>query len=400
MGKEQLANKIINIEQAQKIVEKKVKVLNSIEVSTKEALGLCLAENVYAIVFIPPFNRSAMDGFACRKVDLHNPLKILGTVAAGENANITIGQGECMRIMTGASVPEGADTVIMVEHTEAIDEHIVRFTKQSSKSNISPKGDDLKPGDILLQAGTVLRSSHMALLASSGITKIKVYQQAKVGIISSGSELVEPGNALAEGQIYNSNGHQLKARLKELGFDANNYGVSADDYTLLKNNINVAIQSNDLLIITGGVSVGDYDYIPAIVKELGFDIHFSKLHAKPGKHTLFASKNNKVILGLPGNPVSTLIQFEECGLWILKAFFGTRHIPLRVQTLMACDYKRKKNDRFELLPVIINNEGKVQTIDYHGSAHMQAVTLANAILEIPIGINNLTKGESVYVRPL
>ncbi|MCU4173734.1 molybdopterin molybdotransferase MoeA [Carboxylicivirga sp. N1Y90] len=399
MGKEQLANKIISIDEAKAIVESVVTALSTEKLPPHLAIGRNLSSEVIATVFIPPFNRSAMDGFACRLEDLSEPLKVLGTIAAGESSNITLNKGECLRIMTGAPVPKGADTVIMVEHSESIDENTIRFTKDKTKSNISPKGNDLKPGDVLLKAGSIIKSPQIALLASSGISEVNVYQQAKVGIISSGSELVEPGNALQEGQIYNSNGHQLTSRLNELGIVANNYGVSVDDYDLLKTNISEAITANDLLLITGGVSVGDYDYIPAIVEELGFDIHFSKLHAKPGKHTLFASKENKVILGLPGNPVSTLIQFEECGQWILKAFAGSTHQALRIKSQMACDYSRKKSDRYELLPVIINEEGQVKTIEYHGSAHMQAITEANALLEIPININSLKKGESVYVRP-
>lgn len=399
MGQEQLDNKLISVEEAKEIVENVIVPLSSELVELSNANGRSLAIDVHSKVYIPPFNRSAMDGFACKKKDLSGPLKVMATIAAGVEVKSKLANGECYRIMTGAPVPEGADTVIMIEHTKTIDSNSILFTKENTKSNISPKGDDLSPGDLLLKQGSKIGSAQVALLASSGITHIDVYRQPKVGIITTGSELVEPGNPLNKGQIYNSNGHQLKSRLKDLNIDANNYGVSPDDYQALKDQIEQAIAENDLLILTGGVSVGDYDYVPAIIKELGMDIHFSKVNAKPGKHTVFASKANKYVLGLPGNPVSTLIQFEECGQWILSALNDSVFTPLRIESTMACDHYRKRSDRYELFPVIINDNGRVESLKYHGSAHMHAITQANALLEIPIGIAELKKGDKVYVRP-
>ncbi|MCU4163280.1 molybdopterin molybdotransferase MoeA [Carboxylicivirga caseinilyticus] len=399
MGKEQLDNQLISVEEAKVIVEKVVKPLKTESVSLTDAQGRFLAEDVLSTVYIPPFNRSAMDGFACRKEDLKRPLSLIGTLAAGDSTKYQIKEGECVRIMTGASVPDGADTVIMVENTRENDGK-VEFLKDDTKSNISPKGEDLKPGDLLVCKNTLLRSSHIAALASSGIAKVEVYQKASVAIISTGSELIEPGSELLEGQIYNSNGYQLKARLKELGFDALNYGVKKDDYQTLKEEIESAVTNHDLLVVTGGVSVGDYDYIPAIVKELGFEIHFSKMSAKPGKHTLFASKEDKYILGLPGNPVSTFIQFEECGQWILHAMCNRCFQPLRIEMEIAYHHRRKRSDRFELFPVCIAGDGQIQSLTYHGSAHMHALTQANALMEIPEGINELNPGDKVYVRPL
>jgi len=399
MGKEQLANKLISVEEAKAIVKKVVKPLSLERVAMEEAQGRVLAKDAFSRVFIPPFNRSAMDGFACRKADLSEPLKVIANIAAGDSLSCMVGKGECVRIMTGAPVPEGADTVIMVEHTEEADGEI-RFVKADTKSNISLKGEDLKPGDLLVSKVTHLKSAHIAALASSGIETVEVFQKPSVSIISTGSELLEPGEELMEGKIFNSNGHQLKARLAELGVDAVNYGISKDHYETLKEDIKKAIHEHDLLIITGGVSVGDYDFIPAIVEEIGFTIHFSKMSAKPGKHTLFASKGKKYILGLPGNPVSTMIQFEECGQWILHALNGTTFEPLRIEVEMTYHHHRKRSDRFELFPVFINESGKVQKLPYHGSAHMHALAQANALMEIQIGVNELNIGDKVYVRPL
>jgi len=390
----------MTIEEAKQIIEEVTQPLGVSEKRFDEALFHTLADDVLSKVFMPPFNRSAMDGFACRKKDLPGPLKVIDTVPAGGISTKTIQAGECARIMTGAPVPDGADTVIMIEHVEQHANSDILFTKDRTNTNISLKGEDLKPGDLLLPKGTLLKSHHIAILAGAGVDEVSVHEQPRIGIISTGSELIEPGSEQLPGMIFNSNGHQLLTRLNELGLSGHYYGIGRDDYEDLKELIHRATREQDVLLITGGVSVGDYDFVPAIFKELGFDIHISKVAAKPGKHTLFASKDQTYVLGLPGNPVSTYVQFEECGRLLINRLMGSTYRPLRLKTNMAEDYQRKKSDRFELLPVKINAEGNVERLSYHGSAHMHILSAADALMEIPIGTSQLLTHQDVYVRPL
>lgn len=391
---------MMTIEEAKLIIEEVTQPLGVTVKRFDEALFHTLADDVLSKVFMPPFNRSAMDGFACRKKDLPGPLKVIDNIPAGGFSSQIVQSGDCARIMTGAPVPDGADTVIMLEHVEVRADQSILFVKDKTNTNISLKGEDLKPGDLLLPRGMLLKSHHIAILAGAGVDTVKVHAQPRVGIISTGSELIEPGSEQQPGMIFNSNGHQLLTRLNELGLSGHYYGIGQDDYESLKELIHQATEEQDVLLITGGVSVGDYDFVPAIFKALGFDIHISKVAAKPGKHTLFASKNGKYVLGLPGNPVSTYVQFEECGRLLINRLMGSTYRPLRLKTKMAEDYQRKRSDRFELLPVKINGEGCVERLSYHGSAHMHVLSAADALLEIPIGTSQFLTHQEVYVRPL
>lgn len=390
---------MISIEEGIQLISKTVQPLGTETISLDKGLNRILANDVTANLFIPPFNRSAMDGYACRSNDLPGSLKVVGEVAAGVVFDRELLPGQCVRIMTGAPVPNGADMVLMQEDVFR-DGDVIHYQKQQGKSNISKKGEDIKPGDLVITKGTHLDASRLGLLAAVGVWEIEVSLMPKVGIIATGSELVEPGCDAREGQVYNSNGHQLVNRLKEEGIVAKNYGIAKDEFQALLEFIRLAIQQQDVLFITGGVSVGDYDYVPAILKELDFDFHFTKLSAKPGKHTLFASKEGKYVLGLPGNPVSTYVQFQVCGLPLLHALMHSSYSPQRILTPLGYNYTRRNAGRFELLPVYINSAGIVEELEYHGSAHLHAVSSANALLEIPVGVASLSKNELVYVRPI
>jgi molybdopterin molybdotransferase len=390
---------MISIEEGIQLIQETVRPLSTETVSLDQALNRILAKDVRANLFIPPFNRSAMDGYACQSNDLPGSLEVVGEVAAGTVFDRSLLPGQCVRIMTGAPVPNGADTVIMQEDVLREGKHI-HCQKQPTKNNISDKGEDIKPGDLVIPGGTFLDARRLGLLAAVGVWEIEVSLLPKIGIMATGSELVEPGCEALEGQIYNSNGHQLGNRLKEMGIIASNYGIAEDKFEPLLESIRSAIREQDVLFITGGVSVGDYDYVPAILKELDFEFHFTKLAAKPGKHTLFASKGRKYVLGLPGNPVSTYVQFLVCGMPLLHALMHSVYSPLRIRMHLGYNFTRKNGNRFELVPVNINNKGVVEEIGYHGSAHFHAVAFANALLEIPIGVTSLSENEFVYVRPI
>lgn len=391
---------MISLQEALDIAFSHASVLDVESINYLESQGRVLAEPIYSDVNMPPFNKSAMDGYACKKEDLGKELEILEIIPAGKSPRFKVEAGQCSKIMTGAEVPEGADTVFMVEQSEEIAPNKVRFTGVKTNSNICLVGEDLQSGDLVLKPGTLIRAQHIAMLAAVGCTNPKVYRKPKVGIISTGSELVEPEVTPRASQIRNSNGHQMTAQAKQCGCIVNYYGVVKDDQESTFQAIQKATAENDVTLLSGGVSVGDFDYVPIVIKQLGFEILFSKLTVKPGKHTTFALKNNKYIIGLPGNPVSSFIQFEIFARPFLYRLMNYETPSPTLPLPLASNFKRRKTDREEFVPVNININNEVETIEYHGSAHIHAYHEAFGYMNIPIGVSEISKGETVYVRPL
>jgi len=391
---------MISLEQAIQIALSEANILGTEKVDFLYSTERILAEDVFADSDMPPFNKSAMDGYACRKADLDQELSVLEIIPAGYSPTYTIGNGQCSKIMTGAQVPEGADTVFMVEYSEETTPGKVHFTGTKTNSNICIKGEDLKKGDRVLSSGTRLKPQHIAILAAVGCTRPLVYQQTSVGIISTGSELVDPDLKPNISQIRNSNGPQIFAQTIKNGFQAQLYGIVPDDKVLTTWAIQKSVSENDVTILSGGVSVGDFDFVPGIIQELGFKIHFCKINIKPGQHTTFATNGNKYIIGLPGNPVSSFIQFEVFVLPFLLKLMNFSFNEIQLTLPLSQDFSRKRSDRDECLPVLITAQNEIQMINYHGSAHIHAYHQASGFITIPAGITEIKKGEIVDVRPL
>ena len=392
---------MVSLEEAVKIIEKQVIPLESEEVNIMDAMNRVLSDDVYSTQNIPPFDKAAMDGYACRKEDLFNILEIVDFIPAGHVSNISgVLRGTCVKIMTGAPVPKGADIVFMKEYVEIIDEKHVRYTGNSLNSNICMTGEDLKVNDLVLEKGTLIQSSHISVLSSLGIGKIKVSKQPVIAVLSTGSELAEPGTDLKDGQIFNSNGNQLVNRLRQLGFDVTYGGIVIDEYNNLKNRITELLNNHDVILLSGGVSVGDLDLVPQVITDMGFKVHLTELSTKPGKHNLFATNNGKYVLGLPGNPVSSYVQLEVVGRILLNRLMGGNWNPIRILSKLSQPVSRKKFDRLEFIPVSFNDNGEIIQLSYHGSAHMHAMTNAQALLEIPSGVKQLSTSDKIYVRPI
>lgn len=391
---------MITLEQALDIAFSKAKSMGTENIDFMQSSGRILAQNVFADADMPPFNKSAMDGYACRHEDLGHELSVIELIPAGFSPVKMIETGKCSKIMTGAKVPKGADTVFMVELSKETNPGKVRFTGEKTNSNICLKGEDLKKGDLVISSGTMLKPQHIAMLASVGCVSPSVYKRPTIGIISTGSELVNPEEAPESSQIRNSNGPQLFAQATGYGFPVNYYGIVPDDEQLIKQLIQRSVEQNEVTILSGGVSVGDFDFVPQIILGLGFEIHFSKISIKPGQHTTFASKENKYIIGLPGNPVSSFIQFEVFVKPFLMKLMNNQNDEIRLPLAMSHDIQRKKTDRQECLPVVITSLNEVQMVNYHGSAHIHAYDQAVGFITIPAGKTEIKKGEIVDVRPL
>ena len=395
---------MITTEQAIKIIRDSVPSLGTEVIEYTDALTRVLAENIFSDSDFPPFNRSSVDGYACKNVDLNKPLRVIEEIPAGKSPSKAITAGECAKIMTGAELPEGADIVIMKEDVISLNNYTIRYTGKGpayAGSNFSIKGSDLKTGDLIIREGLIIRPDHIAVLAGVGKIRVKVYKKPSVALITTGSEVIDPEfSPLTKAFIRNSNGPQLKVQLIKIGLKADDSGIVKDDYEEIKYRIINTLEDHDLIIISGGVSVGDYDFVPKILEELGFSFLFRKISSKPGKHTILAKKENRYIFCLPGNPVSSFIQFEVLGKPLIYKLMGTDFKPVRFSVKLSEDYIRLYSDRSEIIPVRINEEGKAELLPYHGSAHIQALAYADALMEIPLGVSEINQGEKVYVRPL
>lgn len=388
---------MISFEQALEII------INSAALTSKEikpftqSVNCVLAEEVFSDMDLPPFNKSAMDGYACRKADLKETLTVIETIPAGVSPKKTVLQGQCSKIMTGSKLPEGADCVIKIEETETTGTQQVRYIGEKTNHNICFKGEDIKAGQQVLQSGTLIQPQHIAVLASVGKTNVLVYRKLKIGILSTGDELVEPDSIPGESSIRNSNAWQLLAQAEKMGLITSYYGIAADEKDDLTLKITRAEEENDMVILTGGVSMGDYDHVPEVLKNLGYDLLIQKIAVQPGSPTLFAVKKGKIVFGLPGNPASSFVQFEM----LVKPFswmsMGYQYTPIVIKLPLASTYSRKKAERLSLIPVIVR-DNKIELLDYHGSAHIHAYSSANGILSIEPGKFIIEKGDLGDVR--
>jgi len=369
-------------------------------VKLDEAFNRVLREDIIADIDMPPFNKSAMDGYACHFEDIENELEVLEVIQAGMLASKQVGKNQCIKIMTGAAVPAGCNCVFKVEDSEEVSENRVRCTNYRTFHNICFLGEDYRKDDVLIKSGAIINTPQMAVLAGAGATKVKVTVRPRISVISTGSELVPPFEVPKPGQIRNSNTSQIITQLKKMNLDVVETLLLADDYDTLKTRFLQSLEKSDLIIFTGGASVGDFDFIPGLLKELGFRIYWDRTGMKPGNPMTFSQKENKYVIGLSGNPVSSWAQFEFIAKPAIYKLLGASYKALCIKATMNFEYNRKKADRVAIVPVIINEEGTIDEIPFHGSAHINSLVLANALLEVPFDVNQIEKGASAYVRPL
>ena len=390
---------MIHIEEAYELVLGAVEPMGMERVDIKDCLHRVLAEDIVSDVDMPPFDKSAMDGFACRQADLDMPLTIIETIPAGKSPVKTLVSGQCSEIMTGAPLPEGADCVVKVEDTSIDANGCMIFKGKTGKSNIAYKAEDVSKGDILIEKGTFIEPQHIAILAATGYSKPSVSIKPVVGIISTGDEIVEPGEKPGSGKIRNSNSYQLIGQTQKCGAKANYIGIARDHKETTFDIISEAFKNNDVVILTGGISMGQFDFIPGIFEELGVEVLFQTLAVQPGKPTLFGKRGNKRIFGLPGNPVSAFNTFEILVKPYLRMSMGASSGWSIVKLPLGTSYSRKKSDRDSFIPVRIV-DGKIYPEDYHGSAHIQALTNADGFIKVPFGTTQLEEGASLDVRQI
>ncbi|MCK5850062.1 MAG: molybdopterin molybdotransferase MoeA [Kiritimatiellae bacterium] len=389
---------MISFDEAYKIAISSARPVETENVNIGHALHRILAEDAVSDINMPPFNKSAMDGYACRRNDLTTELTVIETIPAGKTPLHSIGEKECAKIMTGGVVPEGADCVIMVEFTEITGDNRIRFTSQDTQNNICLKAEDVRKGDIVVRAGEIILPQHIAVLASIGCTQPLVSQKARVGIIATGNELVEPTERPNNAQIRNSNSGQLCAQVESMTCTAQYYGIAEDSRDTIGTVIGRAAEENNVIIVSGGVSAGDYDFVPPMLKENDFELLFEQVATKPGKPTVFGISDSAFCFGLPGNPVSTFILFEILVKPFLYRIMGYDFIPSSMPMRLKKQITRKKINRDSWIPVKQVSREEVEPVEYHGSGHVHSLVGADGMICIKHGTHELTKGTLVDVR--
>jgi len=354
-------------------------------VDLEECFQRILATDLHSLVDDPPFDNSAMDGFAMRHIDTTNPpskLEIVGTIqAAGQEDNITVGPGQAVRIMTGAPIPKGADAILQVELTSS-DETSVILQKEGMKHFIRKQGENLTKGQVALKAGTFLTPSRIGLCATMGHSSIPVVKRLRVAIISTGDELKQPGDKLERGEIYESNSFGLSGLVKWMGHHPVRMHCVGDTLDTLRESLNTAAKDCDLILTSGGVSMGEWDLVRKIMEDEG-DIHFWRVKLRPGSPPLFWLWGDTPIFGLPGNPVSSHVVFRTLvAPWIRNTTSATGPIEARAFARLATKVKPTK-DSLTLRRVTIEftEEGLVAHQKIHqGSANLASIAYSEGMV--------------------
>jgi len=391
---------MITFEEAFRIVTENHFRTSKETVSLAEACGRALVVPVKSDMDMPPWNKSAVDGYACRHEELGHELTVIETVPAGVMPEKDVVPGSCTRIMTGAAVPKGADYVFMLENSEELPGGRVRFTGRPGSDNIAKAGEDFMKEQIVLRPGRYIRPQDIAVMASAGVMEVTVSARPRVGVISTGNELVEPDRVPAGAQIRNSNSLQLMAEVARAGATGKYYGIARDEEESIATLLKKAVDENDVVVISGGVSFGDFDLVPRVMHSLGLTMHFDQVAMQPGKPLTFCTGERKAVFGLPGNPVSTLVQFEVMVRAFLDRIAGVTETAPVLQLPLAADYSRKRAERLSWIPCTITPAGEAMPVEYHGSAHISALTGAWGMIIVPKGQSWIQKGETVSVRQI
>ena len=400
---------MISVEEALQVILKSIQVLGLEKVDILSSLGRVLGEDIYAPYHIPHWDNSAMDGYAVIQKDIkyatpENPatLKVVADLPAGYTAKRDLKKGEVIRIMTGAPIPEGSDTVVMVEDTKRDGDKVNIFKANSKGDNIRKAGEDVSKGTLVLPKGSVIHPAEVGMLASLKRSFVSVYQKPTVAVISTGDELIDVDENLTGGKIVSSNTYSLSSLVRYVGATPLILGIAKDRSEELLDRFKVAVRA-DMIISSGGVSVGDYDLVKDILKELGAEMKFWKVAMRPGQPLAFGVIEGKPTFGLPGNPVSCMVSFEQfVRPSILKAS-GYRQIfrPL-IEARLKESINKKVGKKYFIRCIVSMEEGKyvVTTTGEQGSGILMSMVRANGLIVLPEEKTTFEAGEMVKVQIL
>lgn len=377
-------------------------------VALAEALGRALVRGLPCLVDQPPFDKSAMDGFAWAGPVGRAPdgawLRVVDSVAAGQGAARPIGEGECARIMTGAVLPAGARAVQRLERCELSrgpgGEALVRFSSSEPVPNIIGRGENLRSGQSLL-GPRFLEPQDLGLLASSGYAELEVARRPLVGVVSTGTELLAPGEALRPACVYDSNGPALVAQARRAAAEARYYGIAADEAGELGKLLSRALADCDVVLVSGGVSMGDYDLVPAALEGLGVEAVFHRIAMRPGKPTFYGRRGEKSVFGLAGNPMAAFVCFEFLVRPQLAARMGLAYEPRIEPARLASPIRLEASARTEVLPLRLERAASgllARPLTYYGSSMLSVLAEADALISVEPGRGSLAEGAEIEAR--
>ncbi|MFH1799034.1 MAG: gephyrin-like molybdotransferase Glp [Candidatus Omnitrophota bacterium] len=378
---------MINFQDAVIKILKNTQVLSTTKIQVEESVGHILAEDIYSKINMPPFNKSAMDGYALKAGDITKntaKLRCIGTIQAGKSFNKCVKAGQCVKIMTGAAIPKGADSVIMVEDTRFVNDsvEILSFVKEGQ--NICVKGEDIRKNQKVIKKGIKISISDIALLASVGKQFIKVVRKPTAAFFNTGDEILPVTEKLTKNKIYNSNGPQLTALLKSRGIKADFLGIIKDNPRYLRQAIMEGLKY-DLLLISGGVSMGDYDLIPKVLKGSGVKEVFHNIRIKPGKPLFFGVHEKTIIFGIPGNPVSSFtifILFVQMAIYKMMGYQKCK--PEFEKGILEKGFQHKTG-RKHFVPVKVvkkKSQYYLNTVNSNGSADIVSLSTADGFMAV------------------
>ena len=365
------------------------------------ALGQVLAMDVPADGDSPPFTKSMMDGFAVRSADLAAgpcELRVVGEVAAGAVPTAPVEAGQAIAIYTGAALPPGADTVVRGERTQRIDDGRVKVLEAPVKPGhfVIPQGQEYRTGDVLIRAGSEITPTTFGICAAVGKTTVSAVARAKVCVLATGNELVEANRKLRPGQIRNSNGPMLMGQAVRAGALPRYLGISSDDPKVLASYIREGLEIANVLILAGGVSAGKFDLVPQVLMDNGVEIQFHHVRVKPGKPLLFGTVGDKLVFGLPGNPLSAFVGFELFVRPAIRAMTGHADAGPMIQKRSLTEPLAASNDRPTYHPAKLDGTG-VRPLPWFGSADLRALLPADALIALPAGDWKFEAGQPVDV---
>ncbi len=403
---------MITLKDALELVLKEVKLMPIERIDLFSCYGRILAEDIISDIDIPSFDRAAMDGYAINSISTlsaspQNPviLKVIEEIPAGKKPNKKILINECSMIMTGSLMPEGSDSVVMLEEVETLSNSEGKFIKIKREikkgENVSYKGEDIKKGELILSSGIKLEPNHIGILGSLGYKNVIVRKRPKVGILITGNEIISPGKKLTFGKIYDANSYSLYSLIIKYGGIPVYLGISKDDYTSLETKIKQGLK-NDILLISGGVSEGNYDLVIDVLKKLKVKQIFWKVAIKPGKPVFFGKKGKTLIFGLPGYPVSAFLNFQNLVRPCILKMLGQEKIEKKKIKAILTQTIENKGDRLSFIRVKLKEEnGKIfaDVFPKQKSGILKSIVFCDGVVNLPVG-SEIRQGEEVEVELL